>query len=249
MLSDLIAPGCTTFAAEAFKEPFLEFENRVQRYGVPSGGTLGSSLMVAVIVMSRHSPPKLRSAPRSHIKTTGTDYQKLRTIVNDFLTNVLVYTSAGVVSETRMTSANDIPVPMDVGGKQETRERAIERTKEGPRLEPKVSNGFPRSRIHVRNLETQACQLSAETRQCIQFSRDTIITASSVSYQEFCSIFCRCVDRDDIWTTAVQSSTSNAENCEFMLDTAAKDISVIQVLCEAMCRLSGNVTNKVGTSR
>ena len=31
MLSDLIAPGCTTLAAEAFKEPFVEFENLVQR--------------------------------------------------------------------------------------------------------------------------------------------------------------------------------------------------------------------------
>ena len=138
MLSDLIAPGCTTFAAEAFKEQFLEFENPVQGYGVPSCETLGSSLMVAVIVMSRHSPPKLRSALRYHITTTGTDYQKLRTIVNDFLTSVLEFTSAAVVSASRVTSANDVPVPMDVGGKQETRERAIEGTKEGPRLEPKV---------------------------------------------------------------------------------------------------------------
>ena len=67
-----------------------------------------------------------------------TDCQKLRTIVIDFLTSVLEYTSAAVVSETRVTSANEVPVPMEVGGKQETRERAIEGTKEGPRLKPKV---------------------------------------------------------------------------------------------------------------
>ena len=118
MLSDLIAPDDTNCAAEAFKERFLEWDNPVQRYGVPSGETLDDSLMVAVIVMSRHSPPELRAALRSHIKTKGRDCQKLRTFVNDFLTSGLEYTSAAVLSGT------------SVGGEQET--------KEAPRLEPKV---------------------------------------------------------------------------------------------------------------
>ena len=102
----------------------------MQRYGVPSGETLDDSLLVAVIVMSRHSLPELRAALRSHFKTIGRDCQKLRTFVNDFLTSGLEYTSAAVLSETSVTSANNVPVTMDVGGEQET--------KEAPRLEPKV---------------------------------------------------------------------------------------------------------------
>ena len=102
----------------------------MQRYGVPSGETLDDSLLVAVIVMSRHSLPELRAALRSQIKTIGRDCQKLRTFVNDFLTRGLEHASAAVLSETSVTSANNVPETMDVGGEQET--------KEAPRLEPKV---------------------------------------------------------------------------------------------------------------
>ena len=258
MLLDLIAPDCTTCAAEPFKEPFLDWENPVQWYGVPSGETLGDSLMVAVIVMSRHSPPELRVALRSHTTTIGTDYQTLRTFVNDFLTTVLEYTSAAVLSESSVTSANNDPVPMHVGGEQGTEERAraIEERKESPRLVPMFSNRVPRSLINVRNWATQACQLHAETRQCSQFSCDTIITASSIRYQQCCSIFCRCVD--DLWIMTVLSSKWSAEYSELMLDKGSEEHvcspaflprgRVLSQLLGVMRPISGNVINNFDTS-
>ena len=139
--------------------------------------------MVAVIVMSRHSPPKLRSALRSRITTIGTDYQKLQNIVADFLTIVLEYTSAAVVSETRVTSATmSVCRWTSVESRRPGKGRLREQREVQDRNQ-KFSNECPRSLIHVRNLETRACQRSAETRQCIHFSWDTIITASSVRYQ------------------------------------------------------------------
>ena len=108
-----------------------------------------------------------RAALRSHNKTIGRDCQKLRTFINDFLTSGLEYTSAAVLSETSVTSANNVP------GEQET--------KEAPRLEPKV---FERS-SEVTEHRAEFGDMSVPTQKHVNdLSRVPAV----------CSIFCRCVD-------------------------------------------------------
>ena len=65
-------------------------------------------------MVGSHSPPDVRAALRFHSTTIGTGYQKLRTFVNDFLTNGFEYNSAGVLSGNAVASANSVSVPMDV---------------------------------------------------------------------------------------------------------------------------------------
>ena len=61
------------------RELLLEQEVAVLALRVPSGAVLGDSQRVAVV--SRHSPPEVRVALRTHIATLGTDYQRMRTFV------------------------------------------------------------------------------------------------------------------------------------------------------------------------
>ena len=88
-LSGLITPDWAICEGDTFRERFPEWEVTVQR-----DETLGDSLRVAVV--SRHSPPELRAALWSHITTIGSNYQRLRTLVNDFLTSGLECSSAGL---------------------------------------------------------------------------------------------------------------------------------------------------------
>ena len=118
----------------------------VQRYEVQSGETLTDSLRVAEV--SRHSPQNIQAALWSHIMTIGSDYQRLRTFVNDLLTSGLEYNSSGF--RANLASANNAPVPMDVGNLCTGQERehkikksattieeakGMVRSKECPRLE------------------------------------------------------------------------------------------------------------------
>ena len=89
MLSGLITPDWANCEGDTFREPFLEWAVTVQR-----GDTLGDSSRVAVV--SRHSPQELRAALWSHITTIGSDCQRSRTLVNDFLTSGLDCNSAGL---------------------------------------------------------------------------------------------------------------------------------------------------------
>ena len=57
-----------------------------------------------VAAVSRHRPPGVRAALRTHITTIQTDYQRFRTIVSDILTSGLEYNSAGVISNTPSTT-------------------------------------------------------------------------------------------------------------------------------------------------
>ena len=65
---------------------------------------------------SRRSPPEVRSALRTHITTIVTDYQRLRTFVNDCLTNGLEYNCSGIMSGATSAPINNGAVPMDVEG-------------------------------------------------------------------------------------------------------------------------------------
>ena len=178
----------------------------VHRYEVQSGETLSDSLRVAEV--SRHSPQNIQAALWSHIMTIGSDYQRLRTFVNDLLTSGLEYNSSGF--RANLTSANNAPVPMDVGnlctgtgkGAQDKGKRNNDRgSKENGKVKGMSKTGKVmgtkelRRKVNVWNLQTQTCQPSTETYQCSQCSCDSIFAASSIKCQQCCSIYCRCVDQ------------------------------------------------------
>ena len=87
----------------------LEAETRVR------ATTAGAACLHAARSYQSSLGKTARTALRSHITTTETDDPKLRTFVNDFFTSGLEYNSAGVLSVTIETSANNVVVPMDVG--------------------------------------------------------------------------------------------------------------------------------------
>ena len=113
ILSGLVAPDWSNRAADVFRERFLEWEVAVQRYEVQSDGVLGDALRVAGV--RRHSPPEVRAALQAHITRVGTDYQRLRALVNDIFTSGLEYNSSVVMSGAASTNVTNGAVPMEVG--------------------------------------------------------------------------------------------------------------------------------------
>ena len=89
MLSGLSTPDWANCEGDTIRERLLEWAVTVQR-----NEALGDLVRVAVV--SRHSPQELRAALWSHITLVGSDYQRLRTFGNDFLTSGLECNSAGL---------------------------------------------------------------------------------------------------------------------------------------------------------
>ena len=112
-------------------------------------------------------------------------------------------------SATNVTSANNVPVPMDLGALCTGTGKGAEDEGKGNSDRGSKGNGKAkgmsktgkgtgtkelRRKVNVWNLETQTCELFTETCQCSQFSSDAIFSTSSIKCQQSCSIFCRCVD-------------------------------------------------------
>lgn len=109
MLAGLISPVWTT---ADFREKFVEWEVALARYEQQSGEVVSQRLRIAVV--SKHAPPEIRNAIRSHIRVIGDSYAQLRQVVSDYLTSGLEFNSSGV-PVTAGAAVPDGPTPMDVG--------------------------------------------------------------------------------------------------------------------------------------
>ena len=111
MLVGLIAPAWSGVQNHEFKEKLLEWEMQVARYEQQSGETLSGSLKTAVV--SRHAPEEVRNAIRTQTSIIGSDYNRLRVLIYDFLSAGFDYNAMGIA--TAASSSGGGPVPMDVG--------------------------------------------------------------------------------------------------------------------------------------
>ena len=106
MLMGIISPSWDKVEEANFLETIEEWEVAIRRYEDQSGDRVTDGTKVAVVM--KYAPTSLRSALRSASSSLGTDYNKIKKYVRDFL-------QAGTTYNAQGESAGQGPAPMDIG--------------------------------------------------------------------------------------------------------------------------------------
>lgn len=109
MLMGIIAPSWETTRDTEFLEAIETWEVQIRRYEVQSREDVSDSMKIAVLM--KHAPSNVRAALRTASSTLGSDYERAKKFVRDYLQSGLVYSVGGDSGK-----ADDKgPAPMDVG--------------------------------------------------------------------------------------------------------------------------------------
>ena len=108
MLTGIIAPAWETVKEIDFLEAMETWEVQIRRYEVQSREQVSDSTKIAVLM--KHSPPSVRSAMRMAGPQIGTNFERAKKFLRDFLQSGSYYTNRG-----ETTRDDGGPAPMGVG--------------------------------------------------------------------------------------------------------------------------------------
>eukprot|EP00435_Cladocopium_sp_Y103_P027470 s353_g6.t1 len=107
MLMGIIGPAWENTKEADLLEALESWEVMVRRYEVQSNETISDAMKVAVLM--RHAPSSVRSGLRTASTQVGTDYERAKKFIRDFLQSGQFYGTKGEVKD------DGGPAPMDVG--------------------------------------------------------------------------------------------------------------------------------------
>ncbi|CAE7848057.1 RE1 [Symbiodinium necroappetens] len=112
MLMGIISPAWEKSAEATFLEDLENWEVLIRRYQDQATDVVTSATKIAILM--KYAPASLRNALRTNATNMGTDYDKVKKFIRDWLQSGVTYGSAGEIKPAGQASDKG-PAPMDVG--------------------------------------------------------------------------------------------------------------------------------------
>ena len=114
MLMGIISPAWEKSTEATFLEDLENWEVLVRRYQDQATDVVSAATKIAVLM--KYAPVSLRNALRTNSTNMGTDYEKVKKFIRDWLQSGVSYGSAGEIKGTAgLSGQGQGPSPMDVG--------------------------------------------------------------------------------------------------------------------------------------
>ena len=111
MLMGIISPAWEKVTEADFLESLEQWEVLIRRYQDQAVDVVSGATKIAVLM--KYAPPALRGALRTNASFMGSDYERVKKFMRDWLQSGAVYNSVGETTGAPSTPGG--PMPMDVG--------------------------------------------------------------------------------------------------------------------------------------
>ncbi|OLQ03440.1 Retrovirus-related Pol polyprotein from transposon TNT 1-94 [Symbiodinium microadriaticum] len=112
MLMGIISPSWEKSSEATFLEDLENWEVLIRRYQDQATDVVTSATKIAILM--KYAPASLRNALRTNATNMGTDYDKVKKFIRDWLQSGVTYGSAGEIKPGALGNDKG-PAPMDVG--------------------------------------------------------------------------------------------------------------------------------------